>query len=94
MRMVAPDSFRSYTGRPHRGTVTCRGENNPGGPKTRAFRANSLTKINLPHGCTAEASTHIFAAAADGFSRSYSNYTIAYVWPFYLLTLTPGLNTK
>jgi hypothetical protein len=73
MRMVAPDAFGSYTARPHRGAVTCRGENNPGGRETRAFTANGLTKITLPHGCTAETSTHIFAAANDWFSRSDSN---------------------
>jgi hypothetical protein len=94
MRMVALDAFGSYTGKPRGGTVTCRGKNNPGGPETRTFTANGLTKITLPHGCTAETSTHIFAAADDGFSRSDSNYKIAYVWPFDPLTLTPGLNTK
>jgi hypothetical protein len=62
MRMVAPDSFGSYTNKPHRGTVTCRSSNNPGGLETRAFTANGLTKITLglPHGCTAETDTHIF----------------------------------
>jgi hypothetical protein len=94
MRMVAPDAFGSYTGKPHRKTVTCRGENNPGCPERRAFTANGLTKITLPHGCTAETSMHIFAAANDGFSRSDSDYMIAYVWPFNPLTLTRGLNTK
>jgi hypothetical protein len=94
MRMVAPDAFGSYTNKPHRGTVTCRGNNNPGGPETRAFTANGLTKITLPHGCTAETDTHIFAAADDGFRRSDNDYTISYVWPFDPLTLTPGLDTK
>jgi hypothetical protein len=74
MRMVAPDAFGSYTGKPHRGTVTCRGENNPGGPETRAFTANGLTKIPLPLGCTAETDTHIFAAADNGFKRSDSHH--------------------
>jgi hypothetical protein len=64
------------------------------GPETRAFTANGLRKITLPHRCTAETSTHIFAAANDCCSRSDSNYTISYKWPFGLLTLTPGLNTK
>jgi hypothetical protein len=94
MRMVAPDTFGSYTNKPHRGTVTCRGNNNPGGPETRAFTANGLTKITLPHGCTAETDMHIFAAADDGFKRSDNEYTIPYVWPFDPLTLTPGLDTK
>jgi hypothetical protein len=31
MRMVSPDSFGSYNNEPHRGLVTCRGRNNPGG---------------------------------------------------------------
>jgi hypothetical protein len=30
MRLVAPDAFGSYANKPHRGTVTCRGRNNPG----------------------------------------------------------------
>jgi hypothetical protein len=94
MRMVAPDAFRSYTGKPHRGTVTCRDENNPGGLETQVFTANGLTKITLPHGCTAETDTHIFAAADDGFKRSDNDYTISYVWPFNRLTLTLGLDTK
>jgi hypothetical protein len=94
MRMVAPDMFGSYTNKPPRGTVTCRGNNNPGGPETRAFTANGLKKITLPHGCTAETDTHIFAAADDGFRRSDNDYTISYVWPFDPLTLTPGLDTK
>jgi hypothetical protein len=90
--MVAPDSFGSYNNKPHRGLVTCQGNNNPGGPETRSFTASGLTKITLPHGCTAD--THIFAAADDGFSRSENDYTISYVWPFKPLTLTPGLDTK
>jgi hypothetical protein len=94
MRMVAPNAFGSYTARPHRGTVTCRGENIPGGPETSALTANGLTKITLPHGCMSETSTHIFAAANDEFSWSDSDYTISYKWPFDPLTLTPGLNTK
>jgi hypothetical protein len=63
MRMVAPDSFGSYTNKLHRGMVTCRGNNNPGGPETRSFTANGLTKITLSHSCTAETNTHIFTAA-------------------------------
>jgi hypothetical protein len=94
MRMVAPDAFGSYTNKPHRGTVTCGGNNNPGGPETRAFTANGLTKITLPHSCMAETDTHIFAAAEDGFRRSYNDYTISYLWPFNPLTLMPGLHTK
>jgi hypothetical protein len=94
MRMVSPDSFGSYNNEPHRGLVTCRGRNNPGGPETRSFTASGLTKITLPHGCTAETDTHIFAAADNGFSRSENDYTISYVWPFDLSTLTPGLDTK
>jgi hypothetical protein len=94
MRMVAPDAFGSYTGKPHRGTVTRRGENNQGGPETRGFTANGLTKITLPHRCTTETDTHIFAAANDGFKRSDNDYTISYVWSFAPLTLTPGLDTK
>jgi hypothetical protein len=94
MRMVKPDLFGSYTNKPHIGMVMCRGSHNPGGPETRSFTANGLTKIALPHGCTAETDTHIFAAADDGFSRSENDYTISYVWPFDPLTLTPGLDTK
>jgi hypothetical protein len=94
MRMVALDSFGSYNNKPHRGLVTGRGNNNPGGPETRLFTASGLTKITLSHGCTAETYTHIFAAADDGFSRSENDYTISYVWPFEPLTLTPGLDTK
>jgi hypothetical protein len=94
MRMVARDAFGSYTEKPHRGTVMCRGENNPGGPETRAFTANGLIKITLPHGCTAETDTHIFPAADNGFKRSDSDYRISYVWRFDPLTLTPGLDTK
>jgi hypothetical protein len=63
MRIGAPDSFGSYMNKPYRGMVTCRGNNNPGGPERRSFMANGLTKITLPHGCTAETDTHIFAAA-------------------------------
>jgi hypothetical protein len=74
--------------------VQGRGSNNPGGPETQAFRANSLTKITLPHGCTADTDTHIFAATDDRFKRSDNDYTISYVWPFDPLTLTPGLDTK
>jgi hypothetical protein len=94
MRMVAPDAFGSYTNKPHRGRVTCRGSNNQGGPETRAFTPNGLTKIILPHGCTAETDTHIFAAADNGFKRSDNDYTILYVWPCDPLTLTLGLDTK
>jgi hypothetical protein len=74
--------------------VTCRGNNNPGGPVTILFTANGLTKITLPHGCTAETDTHIFAAADDKFSRYENDFTISYVWPFDLLTLSPGLDTE
>jgi hypothetical protein len=94
MRMVAPDAFDSYTNKPHRGTVTFRGNNNPGSSEKQAFTANSLTKITLPHGCTAETDMHIFAAADNGFRRSDNDYTISYVCPFDPLTLTPGLATK
>jgi hypothetical protein len=94
MRMVAPDLFRSYNNKPHRGLVTCWGNNNPGGPETRSFTASGLTKITLPHGCMAKTDTHIFAAADDGFSRLENDYTILYVCPFDPLTLTPGLDTK
>jgi hypothetical protein len=94
MRMVAPDAFGSFTNKPHRGTVTCRGSNNPGGPETQALTANGLTKIALPHGCTAETDTHIFAAANDSFKRSDNDFMILYVWPFDPLTLTLGLDTK
>jgi hypothetical protein len=74
--MVAPDVFASYTSSPHCGTVTCRQANNPGGPETTAFMANGLTKITLPHECMAETSTHIFAEANKGFSRSHSDYSV------------------
>jgi hypothetical protein len=94
MRMVALDSFGSYTKKPHRGMVTCRGNNNPGGPETQSFTENGLTKITLPHGCTDETDTHIFAAVDNGCSRSENDYTISYVWPFNPLTLTLGLDTK
>jgi hypothetical protein len=94
MMLVAPHSFGSYNNEPHRGLVTCRGRNNPGGPETRSFTASGLTKITLPHGCTAETDTDIFAAADNGFSRSENDYTISYVWPFDPKTLTPGLDTK
>jgi hypothetical protein len=91
---VAPDVFGSYTGKPRRETVTCRVDNNPGGPETRAFTANGLYKITLPHGCMVETSMHIFTATDNWFSRSDSNYTIAYVCPSDPMTLTPRLNTK
>jgi hypothetical protein len=94
MRMVAPDAFGSYTNKRNRGTVTCRGNNNPGGPETQAFTANGLTKITLPHSCTAGTDTHIFAAADDRFRSSDNDYTILYVLTFDRLTLTPGLDTK
>jgi hypothetical protein len=94
MRMVAPDLFGSNNKEPHRGLVMCWGRNNPVGPETQSFTASGLTKITLPHGCTAETDTHIFAAADDGFSRSENDYTISYVWPFNPSTLTPGLDTK
>jgi hypothetical protein len=78
MRMVSPDSFGSYKNEPHRGLLTCRGRK---GPETQSFTASGLTKITLPHGCTAETDPHIFAAADDGFSRSENDYTISYVLP-------------
>jgi hypothetical protein len=93
MRMVLPNSFGSYNNEPHRGLVTCTGRN-PGGTETKLFTASRLTKITLPHGCTAETDTHIFAAADNGFSRSENECTISYVWPFDPSTLTPGLDTK
>jgi hypothetical protein len=70
------------------------GQKQPRGWVTRAFTANGLTKITLPHGCTAETETHIFAAADDGFKRSDNDYMISYVWPFDPLTMTPRLDTK
>jgi hypothetical protein len=93
MRMVSLNSFGSYNNEAHRGLVTCTGKN-PGGPETKSFTAIGLTRIPLPHGCTAERDTHIFAAADDGFGRSEDEYTISYVWPFDPSTLTPGLDTK
>jgi hypothetical protein len=93
MRMVLPNSFGSYNNEAHRGLLTCTGKN-PGGLETKSFTASGLTKITLPHGCTAETDRHIFAAADDRFSRSENEYTISYVWPFDPLTLTPGLDTK
>jgi hypothetical protein len=86
MRMVSPNLFGSYTGAAHRGLVTCQGTE-AGGRETKSFTASGLTKITLPHGCTA-------AAADDGFSRSENDYTVLYVWPFDPSTLTPGLDTK
>jgi hypothetical protein len=93
MRMVSPNSFRSYNNEAHRGLVTCSGKNTVG-PESRSFAASGLTKITLPHGCTAVTDTQIFAAADDGLSRSEKEYMVSYVWPFYLSTLTPGLDTK
>jgi hypothetical protein len=93
MRMVSPNLFGSYNNKAHRGLVTCSGKN-MGGPESRSFTASGLTKITLPHGCTAERDTHIFAAADDGFSRSENEFTVSYVWPFDPSTLTPGLDTK
>jgi hypothetical protein len=93
MRMVSPNSFGSYNNAAHRGLVTCQGTD-VGGRETKSFTASGLTKITLPHGCTAETDTHIFAAADDGFNRSENNYTVSYVWPFDPLTLTPGLDSK
>jgi hypothetical protein len=93
MRMVSLNSFGSYNNEAHRGLVTCAGTNT-GGPESKSFTASGLIKITLPHGCTAEADTHIFAAADDGFSRSENEYTVLYVWPFDPSTLTPGLDTK
>jgi hypothetical protein len=69
MRMVSLVSFGSYTDAAHKGLVTCQGTD-AGGRETKSFTASGLTKITLPHGCTAETDTHIFAAADDGFSRS------------------------
>jgi hypothetical protein len=91
--MVLPNSFGLYNNEPHRGLVPCTGKN-PGGPETRSFTASGLTKITLPHGCTAETDMHIFAASDDGFSRSENEYTISYLWPFDPSTLTPRLDTK
>jgi hypothetical protein len=68
MRMVLPNSFESYNNAAHRGLVTCQGTD-LGGRETKSFTASGLTKITLPHGCTAKTDTHIFAAANDGFSR-------------------------
>jgi type II secretory pathway pseudopilin PulG len=93
MRMVSPNSFGSYNNKAHRGLVTCSGKDT-GGPESKSFTASGLTKITLPHGCTAETDTHIFAAADDGFSRSENEYTVSYMWPFDPSTLTPGLDTK
>jgi hypothetical protein len=53
----------------------------PASREKKSFTASGLTKITLPHGCTAETDTHIFAAADDGFSRSENEYTISYLWP-------------
>jgi hypothetical protein len=91
--MVLPNSFGSNNDAAHRGLVTCQGTD-AGGGETKLFTASGLTKITLPHGCTAETDTHIFAAADDGFSRSENDYTVSYVWPFDPLMLTPGLDTK
>jgi hypothetical protein len=93
MRMVLPNSFGSYTGAAHRGLVTCQGTE-AGGRETKSFTASRLTKITLPHGCTAQTDTHIFGAADDGFSRSKNDYIVSYVWPFDPSTLTPGLDMK
>jgi hypothetical protein len=93
MRMVSPNSFGLYNDAAHRGLVTCQGTD-AGGWETKSFTASGLTKITLPHGCTAETDTHIFAAAVDGFSRSEKDYTVSYVWPLDPSMLTPGLDTK
>jgi hypothetical protein len=93
MRMVSPNSFGSYNNEAHRGLVTCAGTD-AGGPESKSFTASGLTKITLPHGCTAETDTHIFAAADDGFSRSENEYTVSYVWLFDPSTLMPGLDTN
>jgi hypothetical protein len=93
MRMVSPNLFGSYNNEPHRGLVKCMGKNR-GGPESKSFTASGLTKITLPHGCTAETDKHIFAAADDGFSRSENEYTVSYVWLFDPSTLTPGLDTR
>jgi hypothetical protein len=93
MRMVLPNLFGLYNDAAHRGLVTCQGTD-AGGRETKSFMASRLTKITLPHGCSAETDTHIFAAANDGFSRSENDYTVSYVWPFDPSTLTPGLDTK
>jgi hypothetical protein len=47
-----------------------------------------------PQECTAETSTHVFAAADEGFSKSHNHYTGSYNKPFEPLTLSQGLNTK
>jgi hypothetical protein len=91
--MVSPNLLGSYNNEAHRGLVTCSGKDK-GGPESKSFTASGLTKITLPHGCTAETDTHIFAAADDGFTRSENEYTVSYVWPFDPSTLTPGLDTK
>jgi hypothetical protein len=83
IRMVLPNSFGLYNNEPHRG-----------GPETKSFMASRLTKITLPHGCTAETDTHIFAAADNGFSRSENEFTVSYLWPFDPSTLMLGLDTK
>jgi hypothetical protein len=93
MRMVSPNLFGLYNNAAHRGLVTYLGTE-AGGPESKLFMASGLTKITLPHGCTAETDTHIFAAADDGFSRSENEYRVSYVWPFDPSTLTPGLDTK
>jgi hypothetical protein len=85
--------FGSYNDAARRGLVTCQGTD-AGGRETKSFTASGLTKITLPHGCTAETDTHIFAAADDDFSRSENDYTVSYVWPFDPSTLKPGLDTK
>jgi hypothetical protein len=93
MRKVSPNLFGSYNDAARRGLVTCQGTD-AGGRETKSFTASGLTKITLPHGCTAETDTHIFAAADDDFSRSENDYTVSYVWPFDPSTLKPGLDTK
>jgi hypothetical protein len=93
MRMVLPNLFGSYAGAAHRGLVTCHGTE-AGRQETKSYTASRLTKITLPHGCTNETDTHIFAAANDGFSRSENEYMVSYVWPFDPSTLTPGLDSK
>jgi hypothetical protein len=93
MRMVSPILFGLYTDAAHRGLVTCQGTD-AGGREIKVFTSSGLTKITLPHGCTAETDMHIFTASDDGFSRSENEYTVSYVGPFDPSTLTPGLDTK
>jgi hypothetical protein len=42
----------------------------------------------------AETDTHVFAAADNFFSRDVHEYLVAYTWPFDVLDLAHGLDTK